>query len=145
MNQKIIPKILIVDDKHENIISMQLVLKEIQAEIHSCASGNEALSLMLRNKYAVVLIDVVMPEMNGFELVTLMRDNPETVLTPVIFVTAEGLGEVNIFHGYEVGAIDYLLKPLDKMILIAKVKIFIELFLQTSVLENSLNCYKNEL
>lgn len=136
------PKILIVDDKPANILSMRTLLANVDAELHSATSGNEALSLMLRNQYAVVLADVHMPEMDGYELVELMRKNPDTVFTPVIFVTAMDSERKNIHLGYQVGAVDYLFKPIDKVALISKVKIFLSLYQQVIDLEKSIFYYK---
>lgn len=136
------PKILIVDDKPANILSMRTLLANMDAELHSATSGNEALSLMLRNQYAMVLADVHMPEMDGYELVELMRKNPDTVFTPVIFVTAMDSERKNIHLGYQVGAVDYLFKPIDKLALISKVKIFLSLYQQVLDLEKSIFYYK---
>lgn len=136
------PKILVVDDKQANIIALKTVLKGVDAKIHAAESGNEALSLMLRNQYAVVLADVHMPEMDGYELVQLMRKNPETIFTPVIFVTAMNSERKNMQLGYEVGAVDYLFKPIDKVALLSKVNIFLSLYRQVIDLEKSIYYYK---
>lgn len=144
MNKEIAetPKVLVVDDQPANITAMQTILKSLDAEIHTASSGNEALSLMLRNKYSVVLADVQMPEMDGFELASLMRQNPDTLYTPVVFVTAISKDMEHVHRGYDVGAIDYLFKPIDKHVLLSKVSVFLQLYEQISDLEKSIYYYK---
>lgn len=122
------PKILVVDDTPENTVAIKKMLESFDCQIDCAYSGNEALSLMLRNEYALVLSDVSMPAMDGFELARLMRQQPETALIPIIFVSAEYKDDINIYKGYEAGAMDYLLKPLDKKILLYKVKILLDLY-----------------
>ena len=133
--QDLKPKILIVDDIHNNIESMKSILKSCNCEVHGAYSGNEALSLMIRHHYALVLCDVFMPDMDGFELAQLMRMQPETMLIPIIFVTAERKNEVNIYKGYESGALDYIFKPLDKKVLLYKVNIILDLYNQINFLK----------
>ena len=128
-------KVLIVDDRKENLFAMRKILSTLDAELFEAESGSEALSLMLRHQFALVLLDVQMPEMDGFEVAEIMQEHSETSDTPIIFVTAFSREEQHCFRGYESGAVDYLFKPIDPEILLAKVKVFIELFIKQRDLE----------
>lgn len=121
-------KLLVVDDRRENLIAMKAALRDLGVEIVTAQSGAEALSLMLRHRFAVVLLDVQMPDLNGFELAALMRDHDDTKAIPIIFVTAINKEESYVFQGYESGAVDYLFKPVDPRILRSKVKVFLDLY-----------------
>lgn len=129
------PNILIVDDREENLIAMEALLSGPDVSLHTAKSGNRALSMMLDNQYALVLLDVQMPEMDGFETAELMRVKKKTQHVPIIFVTAISHEQKYIFKGYELGAVDYLFKPIDPVILRSKVKVFIELDRQKRLLE----------
>ncbi len=128
-------KILVVDDRSENLLAIETALKHVDAEIIKANSGNQALALILRHDFALVLLDVQMPEMDGFEVATLMRDNQHTRQIPIIFVTAISTDEKYVFRGYENGAVDYLFKPLNPDILQAKVQVFLDLDRQKRELE----------
>ncbi|NQU25023.1 MAG: response regulator, partial [Candidatus Nealsonbacteria bacterium] len=128
-------KILVVDDRPENLLAVEKALKHVDVEIINARSGNEALALMLRHELALVLLDVQMPEMDGFEVATLMRDSDVTKHIPIIFVTAISKDEAYVFRGYETGAVDYLFKPLNPDILQAKVRVFLEMYRQKRELE----------
>lgn len=127
--------ILIVDDRPENLLVLESVLENMNCNIIKAISGNEALSLMLDYKFALVLLDVQMPQMDGFETAELMRSNSRTRYVPIIFVTAISKEQKCIFKGYEVGAVDYLFKPIEPVILQSKVKVFIELYNQKLLME----------
>lgn len=120
-------KILIVDDRPENLYAMRVTLAPLGVEMVTASSGNEALALMLRHDFALVLLDVQMPGMDGFETATLMQNNQATRGVPIIFVTAISKERQHVFKGYETGAVDYLFKPLDADILLGKVKVFVSL------------------
>jgi diguanylate cyclase (GGDEF)-like protein/PAS domain S-box-containing protein len=137
-----IPKLLVVDDLPENLFAMGKILKPLEAEILTAQSGNEALALTLHNDFAVALLDVQMPEMDGFELASLMRDHELTEHIPIIFLTAISKEEKHIFKGYEKGAVDYLFKPIDPQILLSKVKTFLLLQQQRIALKRSEHRYK---
>lgn len=124
------PNILIVDDRPENLVSLEALLKDEVINIHKAGSGEEALSIMIEKEFSLVLMDVQMPGMDGFEVATLMRGMKKTRNIPIIFVTAISKEQQYIFKGYEVGAIDYIYKPIDNIILKSKVHVFIELFKQ---------------
>jgi signal transduction histidine kinase len=120
-------KILIVDDRPSNIASLRQVLARDDMEILAAGSGDEALALLLDHDFALVLLDVQMPGMDGFEVADLMRRHPQTRDIPIIFVTAINKDRRHITSGYEVGAVDYLFKPVDPHVIRAKVGAFLNL------------------
>ena len=119
--------ILIVDDKLGNICSVQAVLSNPEYNLVSATSGVEALKCMLLNDFAVILLDVMMPEMDGFEVARLVRQRGRTETIPIIFLTAIATEGRYMAEGYAAGAVDYLQKPLDPDMLRAKVSVFVEL------------------
>ncbi len=123
-------KILVVDDRPENLIATRKILKSIDAEVLEAESGNAALSLMLRHRFAVVLLDVQMPEMDGFEVARLMNEHEEMKNTPVVFVTAISKEEHFADRAAEIGAVDYIYKPINSNILKSKVQVYVDLFSQ---------------
>ena len=122
-----LPKVLVVDDKPENLLAMGKLLKPLDIEVIKANSGEEALSQVLRHRFAVILLDVQMPGMDGFETAQLMRANKATSAIPIIFVTAISKEDKHVSMGYESGAVDYLYKPVNPDILLGKVKVFLEL------------------
>ncbi len=130
--------ILIVDDRPENLISLDNLLKEDDVVIYKAQSGIEALELLLKHGFALALLDVQMPEMNGFELAELMRGKEKTKNIPIIFVTAGAIDAQHTFMGYDAGAVDFLYKPLDTRIVKSKVKVFKELEQQKLVIQDQL-------
>lgn len=132
------PKCLIVDDLRENIVALKSLLKDEEVEILTAQSGVEALDLLLQHDFALSLMDVQMPGMDGFELAEIMRSTEKTRTIPIIFVTAASTDAHRIFEGYEKGAVDFLLKPLSPQIVISKVRIFLELYNQKVQLEQKL-------
>lgn len=123
-------KVLIVDDREDNLLVLRSILSEVNVELIEAASGTEALELLLGHDIAVALIDVQMPEMDGFELAELMRGTNLTSHVPIIFVTAGEFERNRVFRGYEAGAVDFLFKPLVPHILKGKVEIFAEIHRQ---------------
>src|SRR5580658_437304 len=121
------PNILIVDDRKENLLATERVLRKLKAGIFKAVSGNEALSLMLRHKFAVVLLDVQMPEMDGFETAKLMQEQEVMRSTPIIFVTAISKEEKYANRAAEIGAVDYVFKPINPEILKSKVKVYLDI------------------
>lgn len=121
------PKVLIVDDRRENIYALERTLETLHVDIYSALTGNEALVLLLHHHFAVALLDVQMPEMDGFELATLMRGNSATRQIPIIFITAISKEPRHVFRGYESGAVDYLFKPVEAEILLSKVRVFCQI------------------
>lgn len=127
--------ILIVDDTKANLISLEAILEGENLNIVAASNGNDALKTLLKQKIDIVLLDVQMPGMNGFEVAELMRANNKTKDIPIIFVTAINKEEEYIFKGYELGAVDYLYKPISNEILKSKVKVFVKLNEQTKIIE----------
>ncbi|MEX0902147.1 MAG: response regulator [Pseudohongiellaceae bacterium] len=123
---KQLPKVLIVDDKQAERMVLGKLLSKFDVELHDAESGKEALSKLIRHDYALVLLDVHMPIMDGIETAKLIRSNPATEKVPIIFLTAFDKDEIEIEEGYEVGAIDYLIKPLNEDILQSKIKTFLK-------------------
>ena len=121
------PAVLIVDDVAENLLALEGLLRRDDIDILTALSGRAALDILLERDVAVALIDVQMPEMDGFELATLMRGVQKTRYVPIVFVTAGALAPDRVFKGYESGAVDYLFKPVDEHILRSKVDVFVTL------------------
>ncbi|WP_227819929.1 sensor histidine kinase [Marinobacterium aestuarii] len=122
------PKILMVDDKPENLLVLERLLRHLPVELYRAASGNEALMLTLHHDFALALLDIQMPEMDGYELAELLRQEEKTAKMPFIFVSAIYTEHINIFHGYEKGAFSYIVKPFKPEVLLNKVKLFIDMY-----------------
>jgi signal transduction histidine kinase len=129
--------ILIVDDRPENLLTLEGILESPDLNIIKAQSGNEALGLLLEHDVALVLMDVQMPGMDGFETAEIMRSSERTKHIPIIFVTAISKQRKHIFKGYETGAVDYLYKPLDLEVLKSKINAFLELFEYKTTLEET--------
>jgi len=132
-NEKV--DILIVDDIKENHLVMESVLADDELNLVKALSGEEALTLCMAHSFAVILMDVQMPGMDGFETAEILRSIEKTKNIPIIFVTAISKEKTSIFKGYEIGAVDYLFKPIDPIILKSKVRIFKELHVQKRIIE----------
>ena len=128
------PKILIVDDRIENLVALEKTLSALDAKIIRATSGEEALATLLEHAVALILLDVQMPDMDGFETAALIRSNDDTRHIPIIFVTAISKEQKHVFSGYASGAVDYLFKPLDPDVLISKVGVFLELDRQKTII-----------
>jgi PAS domain S-box-containing protein len=120
-------KLLLVDDREEDLRALQLVLASPGYEIVTARSGNEVLKLLLREDFAVILLDVLLPVMDGFEIAALIKERPRSRHTPLLFMTAAGADMSFIYRAYSVGAVDYLTKPIDPDVVRAKVAIFAEM------------------
>ncbi len=123
-------KLLIVDDLRENLQALSKIIEQDDREIYSALSGNEALALLLEHDFALAILDVMMPDMNGFELAELMRGAEKTRHIPIVFVSAGGKELNYAFKGYETGAVDFLHKPLDIAAVKSKVNVFVSLHQQ---------------
>ena len=132
-----VPKILIVDDKPENIFSLEQILADVETQLITATNGNEALISSLNHDFALALIDVQMPEMDGYELAELLRSEKKTRTLPILFISAVYSSDYHIFKGYETGAVDFLIKPFDDKILISKINVFLDLYRQKRELEHS--------
>jgi signal transduction histidine kinase len=123
-------KLLIVDDLPENLLALEALVRGDNRLVFQAARGEEALNLLLEHDFALAILDVQMPGMNGFELAELMRSTEKTRHIPIVFVTAAGEESNYAFKGYESGAVDFLYKPLDLEAVKSKVNVFVELYLQ---------------
>jgi len=126
-NTEALPKILVVDDKPENLLAMGKILKSVDAVVVKADSGEEALRCVIKDRFAVILLDVQMPGIDGFETAQMLRSNNSTSSIPIIFVTAINKEDKHELEGYESGAVDFLYKPINKVILLGKVAVFLEL------------------
>jgi signal transduction histidine kinase len=120
--------ILIVDDRPENLVALEAALAELGQRIVRATSGQQALQILLEREFAVILLDVRMPDMDGFETAAYIRKGKRSILTPIIFVTAGEHQFGQVIRGYSVGAVDYIIKPFDGEILRSKVQVFIDLY-----------------
>src|SRR5579872_3875973 len=127
--------VLLVDDQPAKLISYEVILRELGENLIQASSGREALELLLKNDIAVVLIDVCMPDLDGFQLAAMIREHPRFEKTPIIFISAILMSDVDRLRGYEMGAVDYVPVPVIPEVLRAKVKIFAELHRKTRQLE----------
>ncbi|MGR3220360.1 MAG: PAS domain S-box protein [Candidatus Anammoxibacter sp.] len=131
-------KILIVDDKPQNLFALETTLKALDTVIIKASSGNDALKATLDNDFALMIIDVQMPGMDGYELAAILRERNETRNIPIMFLSAVYSSDFHIFKGYESGAVDFVVKPFNPKILTSKCKVFVELYQQKKELENEI-------
>jgi signal transduction histidine kinase len=129
--------VLLVDDLQENLVALEALIRQPGRRIHTARSGEQALSLMLEHPFALAILDVQMPSMNGFELAELMRGTERTRSIPIVFVSAGGRELNYAFRGYESGAVDFLYKPLDPHAVRSKVSVFVDLFRQRQELQEA--------
>jgi len=120
--------VLLVDDRPENLVALEAVLAPLGCRMVTATSGSEALKRLLDEEFAVILLDVQMPELDGFETAEYIKRRERTRTIPIIFVTTISKEEHHVFRGYEAGAVDYVFKPYDPVILRSKVAVFIELW-----------------
>lgn len=130
------PKILIVDDKPENLVALEVVLKDLDIELVRATSGNDALRETLHHDFALALLDIQMPEMDGYELASILREEEKTANLPFVFISAVYTDNLNVFKGYEKGAFSFITKPFQPEILVNKVKFFINNYRQEVELSN---------
>lgn len=128
-------KLLIVDDLPENLLALEALIKREDRIVYKALSADEALSLLLQHEFAMAILDVQMPGMNGFELAELMRGTEKTKNIPIVFVSAAGRELNYAFKGYESGAVDFLHKPLDIHAVKSKVNVFVELYRQSKAMK----------
>lgn len=142
MNLPVVPKvkykILIVDDIKDNLLALNAILERDDVKVYQALSGNLALEMMLEHDFCLAVLDVRMPGMSGFQLAEFMRGSKKTKNVPIIFVTAAAKEQNFSFEGYESGAVDFLLKPLDAQAVQSKANVFIELFQQKKDLKDQL-------
>jgi PAS domain S-box-containing protein len=127
--------ILLVDDQPAKLLAYEVILKELGENLVPVASGREALEYLLRNEVAVILVDVCMPELDGFELAAMIREHPRFQKTAMIFISAIQVSDIDRLRGYEMGAVDYVPVPVVPEVLRAKIRVFAELYRKTRQLE----------
>src|ERR1700726_1932437 len=127
--------VLLVDDQPAKLLSYEVILQELGENLIKTASAREAFECLLKNDVAVVLVDVCMPELDGFQLAAMIREHPRFQKTAIIFISAIQVTDVDRLRGYEMGAVDYVPVPVVPAVLRAKVKIFAELYRKTRQLE----------
>src|SRR6201997_3060457 len=127
--------ILLVDDQPAKLLAYEVILKELGENLVIASSGREALEILLKNEIAVILVDVCMPELDGFELAAMIREHPRFQKTAIIFISAIQVSDIDRLRGYEMGAVDYVPVPVVPEGVRAKLRIFVELFRKTRELE----------
>lgn len=127
--------ILIVDDREENLLALEGILRALKQNVVRATSGSDALKYLLRNEVAVILLDVEMPGMDGFQTATLIRERDKSRHTPIIFLTAISKSDVHVTQGYSLGGVDYLFKPLMPEVLRSKVSAFVDMYKQRREVE----------
>jgi len=141
-------RILLIEDEPMNIQALSAILKQEGYQISVATNGKQALEVVARVQPDLILLDVMMPEMDGFETAALIRQRERSLYTPIIFLTALGRSEDALFRGYHVGAVDYLVKPIVPAVLKSKVSVFVQLKRQSELLEQKnieLNAMLQEL
>jgi two-component system sensor histidine kinase/response regulator len=139
------PKVLLVDDVEANLVALEGILGRMPCQLVRANSGNEALHLLLKHEFAVMLLDVQMPEMDGYEVAQHARDNSDTRNVPVIFVTATHETKESVLRGYDAGAFDLLFKPIDPYVLRSKVQVFLDLYLGRRRLQEEIEAHRRTL
>src|ERR1700726_3159183 len=127
--------ILLVDDQPAKLLAYEVILKELGENLAVATSGREALEYLLKNEAAVILVDVCMPELDGFELAAMIREHPRFQQKAMIFISAIQVSDIDRLRGYEMGAVDYVPVPVIPEVLRAKIRVFVELYRKTRQLE----------
>ena len=123
-------RILLVDDRPENLVALEAILSSLGQILVPVRSGEQAIQAVLADEYAVVLLDIMMPGMDGFETATQIKRHAKSRDVPIIFLTAATMQPEQAFRGYAAGAVDYLAKPFDPWVLKSKVSVFVDLYLK---------------
>ncbi len=131
------PKILMVDDRPENLLALERLLKHMPIQLYKAKSGNEALKLTLHHDFALALLDIQMPDMDGYELAEILRSEEKSMKVPVIFISAIYTDHMSVFKGYEIGAFSFITKPFEPKVLLSKVAFFVEKYQQEQWLRQS--------
>jgi CheY-like chemotaxis protein len=138
-------KILLVDDRPENLVALEAILGTMDYGLVRARSGDEALKALLTDEFAVILLDVSMPGMDGFETATHIKRREKTRDIPIIFLTAVNNEPHQAFRGYAAGAVDYIAKPFDPWVLRAKVAVFVDLYLKNRQLREQAALLRRQL
>src|SRR5687768_4522686 len=128
------PRVLVVDDDEHNLLAISTVLEDI-GEVVVARSGEEALRHLLKGQFAVILLDVYMPGMDGYETARIIREREQTKRIPIVFLSAVNKENEHLIRGYSMGAVDYVFKPVDPVVLRSKVAVFVDLFAKTMEIE----------
>jgi len=136
--------ILMVDDSPTNLLALESILQAPDRNLVSAASGEDALRYLLNNEVAVILMDVYMPGMDGLDTAELIRGRDRSRNIPIIFLTADSTGGRHLSRGYSLGAVDYIVKPIDPDILRSKVSVFVELFKKTQEIQRQAELLKEQ-
>jgi CheY-like chemotaxis protein len=138
-------KILLVDDRAENLVALEAILSSLNQTLIPARSGDAALKALLTDDFAVILLDVLMPGMDGFETATHIKRRPRTRDVPIIFLTARNAEPDYAFRSYSAGAVDYIAKPFDPWVLRAKVSVFIDLYTKNRQLSDQATMLRAQL
>ena len=138
-------RILLVDDRSENLVALEAILSSLNQVLVPVRSGEEALKALLVDEFAVILLDVVMPGMDGFETAAHIKRRPKTRDVPIIYLTAASSEPDHAFRGYAAGAVDYISKPFDPWVLRAKVSVFVELYVKNRQLQEQAELLRSQL
>ena len=138
-------RILLVDDRSENLVALEAILSSLNQVLVPVRSGEEALKALLVDEFAVILLDVVMPGMDGFETAAHIKRRPKTRDVPIIYLTAASSEPDHAFRGYAAGAVDYISKPFDPWVLRAKVSVFVELYAKNRQLREQAELLRSQL
>jgi CheY-like chemotaxis protein len=128
------PRVLVVDDDERNLLAVRTVLEDI-GDVVVAHSGEEALRHLLKGEFAVILLDVYMPGLDGYETARIVRSREQTKRIPIVFLSAVNKETEHLMRGYEMGAVDYVFKPVDPIVLRSKVAVFVDLFAMTKEVE----------
>jgi CheY-like chemotaxis protein len=137
-------RILLVDDRAENLIALEAILSSLNQQLIPVRSGEAALKALLTDEFAVILLDVVMPGMDGFETAAHIKRRARTHDVPIIFLTAAGAEPDHAFRGYAAGAVDYIAKPFDPWVLRAKVAVFVDLYMKNRKLREQADLLRRQ-
>ncbi len=142
------PNVLIVDDNEKNRFAFVEILEDLDCNLYEAASGEEALRMVTEQYFALILLDVQMPGMDGFEVASLLKMHKRTADIPLVFVTAFSKEQEHIRQGHKIGAVDYIVKPVDPVVLVSKVSMYLDYYFQSQILKkqiNNLNQLQNNL
>src|ERR687893_787585 len=123
-------RVLVVDDDERNLLAIKTVLEDL-ADVQVATSGDEALRHLLKGEFAVILLDVYMPGMDGYETAQIIRGREQTKRIPIVFLSAVNKEKEHLMRGYSMGAVDYVFKPVEPVVLRSKVAVFVDLFMMT--------------
>src|SRR5690242_20596136 len=128
------PRVLLVDDDDANLLAVESILEDL-GEVVAARSGEEALRHLLKGEFAVILLDVYMPGMDGYETAQIIREREQTKGIPIVFLSAVNKEAEHLMRGYSMGAVDYVFKPVDPVVLRSKIAVFVDLFAKTKEVE----------